>query len=375
MSSSEPQQRKLRVLVDVHDLRVASTGIRTYIQELLKALNFIGADKVEVETYPEIDSVNNQFFGGNSKWRAPLFHLFTVYWKHIAIPLKVRRYKADILLAPDFYAPIWKLRAKKIVVFHDAFFWESPKHYNPLWGAYFRRMIIWGLRGKSSVLTVSETSKERLVPFLPADVPIDVARTSIDFSEAPSVQASREGTPYFLHVGVFEKRKNLTTVIKAFHLFRQQVKGDAPRLILIGNQYPRPTLSDREAIMETIAAEGLQESVECLGYLPLEEVWQYYKGALGYVLPSVNEGFGLPLLEAFHAKLPVIISDIDVLREIGGEAVLVAKGDDPSEWSRMMLRIYSDSSLRTELIEKGEHRLKEFTLSNFARQLESVLFT
>ncbi len=375
MSRDEPPHKKVTVLVDLHDLRVASTGIKTYIRELLKALEAIGSDKITVVTCPPIDQVDNKFFRENSKWKAVIFHLFTIYWKQVVIPFKIRRHKIDVLISPDFYAPIWKIRARKIVVFHDAFFWENRSHYNALWGRYFRSAVIWGLRGKSVVLTVSEASKSKLRGIVPEHVPIEVAHTSIDFSAVPQQKPVEPATPYFLHVGVFEKRKNLTMLIKAFRQFKNHLGADQPfQLVLIGNQYPRPTLSDWEAVKEIIEEEDLQGSVISPGHLTLDEVWAYYRGATGYVLPSVNEGFGLPLLEAFYAEIPVIISDIDVLQEIAGGAALMANPYEPQEWAQKMRRIYFEENLREELVSRGKARLKDFTLSNFAEELERVLF-
>lgn len=99
------------------------------------------------------------------------------------------------------------------------------------------------------------------------------------------------------------------------------------------------------------------------------DVSALFHSATAFVLPSLEEGFGLPLLQAFAAGCPVICSDIPALREVGGNAVLYADPKDPETFKRQILRLIEEPLLREELKKKGKERLKKFSWESAARRL------
>ena len=103
------------------------------------------------------------------------------------------------------------------------------------------------------------------------------------------------------------------------------------------------------------------------------EKW-LYKNASVYTFPSVNEGFGIPVLEAFSYGLPVIVSEDDAINEIAGNGALSVPSSDPRAWSEAMKKLINSSNLRDNLIRNGKLRLKEFSKKNFLQGIENYIF-
>src|SRR6266511_2622285 len=126
-----------------------------------------------------------------------------------------------------------------------------------------------------------------------------------------------ERAPYLLAVGTFEPRKNLPALLDAFRLLRRE--GRDLQLVVVG----------RQAFTQLLPLGDLAPHVRLTGSVPDEELHALYAGAACFVMPSLLEGFGLPLAEAMAAGVPAVASDIPALREVGGETVRYADPHDP----------------------------------------------
>ena len=363
---------KMKIIVDTHDLYVAKTGIRTYITELIAALESI--ESVELSCLPNYEKVLSCYFFRRQDVkviRAICFHIYSFLWKQVILPTLLAFRKVDVVIFPDYYAPLWKLKPLKVVVFHDAFFWQSPQDYNPTWLLYFKAAITNGLRGKSIILTVSSTSLKMIKPLYPNNrITYCLTSFSPEFRSS-GVNYEIEGE-YFLHVGVFEKRKNLTFLIAAYAHLLRSFDGRSPKLVLVGSHGPKKDLDDSEAIYDAIRYHQLQGQVVCTGFLEEGQVSELYKGAIAYLFPSKNEGFGIPILEAFYFGLPVIISNQEALKEIGGDAVMVAELGNIDKWSESMHQLIVNDKLRDTLRVKGKERLQLFSREAFATRMQEI---
>jgi glycosyltransferase involved in cell wall biosynthesis len=365
------KKMKKKVIIDIFYLQVAQTGIKTYTETLCGQVSKNSDPELEyviLPSYPQLQ--NSAFFKGKTpKWKNLLFQFLYFFWKQLVLPIKSYQHRADIIFCPDIIVPVWG-RGKKIAVIHDAFFWESPEHYQPLWRKYYLAMLNLGLKGKAQVVTITEYSKSRLKQFLPEGTRIDVAlpATHLIKKEGFTAQEPFSG-PYFLHVGVMEKRKNLGMLVEAFEVFHR--KNPEVKLVLVGQRGPRVHLDDFDRIFHLVHSKGLGDSVLIPGFVSAEELQQYYANALAYVFPSQNEGFGLPVLEAFSYGLPVIITPQGALKEVGGEAVLVAE-NSPEKLAEKMEEVYEDRSLRERLAEAGSQRLRDFSPEKFFGALQEI---
>lgn len=353
------------ILVDVFYLYVAQTGIKTYMELLCSEIEDYSSNEFRFLIIPNKDKVlKSRFFKGKtSKWKNWLFHLLYFGNKLLWIPLCSIWYKADLVFSPDILSPVWS-RGIRVSVIHDAFFWETPAHYHPLWRRIYLTILNSAVRNNARILTVSNHSKSRIGNFL--NSPIDVVHSGVDFGESSLERKfpAPVKQPYFLHVGVMEKRKNLVALVKAFGRFLEDSGMDC-RLVLVGQRGPRQTLDDYESIISEIRKYGLGDKVHLPGHIDKQTLEAYYQNAFVYVFPSLNEGFGLPVLEAFSYNLPVIVSNQDALKEIGGDAVYVCEENSAAGIAEAMKTVASDARLRDQMIRAGGSRLGEFSRKKF----------
>lgn len=370
------EKRRQKVIVDVFYLYVAQTGIRTYIVTLCDEILKKNNPEFEYIISPNYQKVKeSQFFRGKTaKWKNLIFQLLYFFRKQVILPILSYFHQAAIVFSPDILSPIFA-KGKKVSVVHDTFFWDSPEHYQPLWLKYYLYFLEKGLQKNGEIITITHFSKMRLHQ-LPAfkSIPIKVVYQASGLSDKsiPTVLNSKSQSRYFLHVGVLEKRKNLGTLITAFDGLTKMAGYEDLRLVLVGQRGPRETLDDYDHLVELVTSLKLTDKVDFTGYVSQDQLASYFHHALGYVFPSANEGFGLPVLEAFSFGLPVIISRQGALMEVAGEAALILEKNDAEALLQSMKLLVDDPDLRKELGEKGRIRLDQFSAEKFFLSLEQA---
>ncbi len=354
----------MKIALDTRDLAFATTGTRTYLQELLMALRSRQGPDLELVELSGLHGLGQQpgssFFGKLSQ------HLYLFIWKQVALPLHCFFARADVLICTDYLLPLLPCGAKKIVVFHDALFFDRPRQYPTLWLHYFRWVYLPAAHRAAAIVTPSFFSRDRLLHHFPKwshqlkviyqgpkQWPADLALST----HGVNVQQQLQGSPYFLHVGVFEQRKNLLLLLAAFANFSNR---HSAKLLLIGRSNGKRYSDDAANIERFIKEHRLQDRVVLAGYLPDDDLPYFYRQARAYVYPSVYEGFGIPLLEAFVHGLPVAAATGSALQEIAAEAALYFDPYQPPEVERCLEQLHTNEELRKELIEKGHERAKRF---------------
>ncbi len=162
-----------------------------------------------------------------------------------------------------------------------------------------------------------------------------------------------------LYIGRVEEKKNITNLIKAFEIFH--AKNSAYKLILAGKVDERFKMSNVEFPMSNQYQNSNEDSgVIFLNYVSEEKKHELLRESAVLVLVSKEEGFGIPLLEAFDFGLPVIASNIPALKEVGGEACLYVNPDFPEEIACGLDKIINQGKTQQALIMAGQERLKEF---------------
>ena len=370
------KKHRPKVVVDVFYLYVAQTGIRTYMvtlcDEILKKNNS-DFDYVISPNYRKV--IQNQFFRGKTaKWKNLLFQLLYFFRKQVSLPILSYYHQAAIVFSPDILSPVFA-KGKKVSVIHDTCFWDTPEHYQSLWLKYYLYFLEKGLQKNGEIITITQFSKMRLQELPPfKSIPMKVVYQASGLSEslALSVSPSATQADYFLHVGVLEKRKNLGLLIQAFDKLTKMEGYESLRLVLVGQRGPRETLDDYDHLIELVNILGLTDKVDFTGYVSHEQLASYFQHALGYAFPSANEGFGLPVLEAFSFGLPVIISRQGALMAVAGDAALILEKNDVESLFQSMKLLVDDPDLRKELGEKGRIRLQEFSAEKFSLSLEQA---
>lgn len=365
---------KKKILVDIFYLHVAQTGIKTYIECLCEEIGKNTSAEFEFIITPKLTLIRKSIFfkGKTALWKNLLYQILYFFRKLVIIPFMSIRHNTSIVFSPDILSPVW-VKGTKISVIHDAFFWENPEHYNAHWLKIYLTLLKAGLRKNAQVVTISEYSRQQIKKYLnlPA-LPVHVVypSSSIRLKEKSVKGRSPLLDPYFLHVGVIEKRKNLPILINAFSQLVKREEFESFKLVLVGQRGPRKTLDDFDNIINLVQDLNLEERVIITGFLSVQDLNNYYHHALAYVFPSLNEGFGMPILEAFSYGLPVIIANQGSLTEVGGAAVVTVKENTPESFEEALLQVGGDLELRKTLAELGHDRLKKFSSANFFLSLQ-----
>jgi len=235
---------------------------------------------------------------------------------------------------------------------------------------FWRWKVRLALAQARTVLTVSEYSKRSIQQWF--GIPASRIRVMYE-AAAPRFQpaaAEEPGGGYILYVGGISPHKNLATLIRAFS--RLEARARETRLILVGD-YQADGFKNCYGELRALVSElGLGEQVRFTGFVPDEELCLLYRRARLFVLPSLDEGFGLPVIEAMACGLPVIVSAGNAMEEVVGGAGVVVNPCDETGLAREMDRLLADAELRREMGARAVRRAAEFSWDAAARELLRV---
>jgi glycosyltransferase involved in cell wall biosynthesis len=266
-----------------------------------------------------------------------------------------------VFFSPGFNLPV--LRTTSLVItIHDL------AHIRLREYATYRRRLYYELLVKRAswrayrVLTVSEYSRRDILEWtqLPGDVVVNVGN-GVDGIFRPEGPRYEPGFPYLLYVGNSKAHKNLKRLLEAF----DKIDCASLRLILTG----RPTL-ELSAHIHSLRGK---DRVIFIGSLTDQELAALYRGASFLILPSLFEGFGLPVVEAMASGTPVIASRMAALPEVTGEAGLLVDPLDVADIRKKMERMLSDAVLRNRLRQAGLARAQLFSWDTVAEKVRNVL--
>jgi len=292
-------------------------------------------------------------------------------WLNWILPMAVRRDKVDVMFFPanDFW--LWRA-APAVVTLHDIAPVMQPSVFLSAWRDRLQnRLQMMSLsRIASSVITVSEFSANSIGSAFPR-VAEKLRVIYNGLSEPFQLSEVKNISPlhYILFVGGFDRRKNLERLMQAYQLLR--VRGRTEKLLLVGLEGQNKKLYYN--IPEMIAAYNLQENVEIKSGVDDNQLVQLYGNARLLVLPSLIEGFGLPVLEAMACGCPVASSNAASLSEVGGDAALYFDPYNVQEIADCIERILINDGLRQDMIKKGYEQVKKFSWQKAGEQVYRIL--
>lgn len=371
----------MKVLLDLQYLNVATTGIKTYMMELAKAARKYPHPGIEwIFTHEPEDQSSDQTYKGNqTKIQKLNYHLDYFRWKEFQLPDLVKKYKPDVLICPDFVAPAASLPCRRLTVIHDAFFWQMPKNYPSWWRKYFVSLIKKGLKENTEIITTTEYSKQSLIQYLGNSWPITVIYQAPKGLQAALdnkflAKSNLEKQRYFLHIGTFDRRKNLPMLVRAYSEFLAKTASDK-KLVLAGGPGQSRQMNDLPVVRNLVRELGLEEKILLPGYISDGEIKALYEGAFAYVFPSENEGFGIPILESMGFGVPVIHSDQPALLEVAGSAGLAFASGNQSDLMEKMILLEGENELKSDLIQAGRARSKDFSAQKFIQAFHQIILS
>ncbi len=283
-------------------------------------------------------------------------------WRHVRLPLAVRG--SDVLHCPANLGPVWS-PVPIVLTVHDLIPLD-PRFAGPdseRWG----RSVGKSARRAAIVTTPSQYSKDaicrafalpdekvRVIPWAanPACRPVDDAAELHRVRVAHGLDVER---PYAIGFGGQDPRKNTRRLIQAWARL-PGAAADRAQLLVVGMQEPMLGLLQRE-----IRTAGLEGTCVLSGYVPEADLPALLTGAELLCFPTLSEGFGLPILDAFKCGTAVVTSPVTSIPEVAGDAAVYVDPESAESISDGVLQVLSNETLRTELERKGETRSGDFT--------------
>lgn len=304
-------------------------------------------------------------------------------WEQLALPRAAREDRLDILHCLGNTGPVRMPTSVRLVLsLMDVMFLQTgefvptPTNRYQAWGRHYRRLV--GprcARQSAFVVTISEFSRQDILALIPGLDPrrVEVTHLSCDavFQQARSAApdpapAQAAGRPYIFTLGADDPRKNTVRLVQAY---LGLLKNNAIEYDLIISGYANWEGSEAHQLVQRAGAGG---RVTFLGFIPIEQLVALYRDAALFVYPSLYEGFGIPILEAFSAGCPVLASNVTSIPEVGGDAALYFDPLSVEEMAAAIMRVIGDASLRASLARQGYARAQQFSWDETARQTLSI---
>lgn len=257
-------------------------------------------------------------------------------------------------------------RAARVVTVHDLSTFSTPAFHTAESIAFHGRFLRHAARRGDALIAVSESCKRDLIEYVGAsEEKIHVVLNGVDTEEfegpldadALDLLKARLGIggEYFIHLGTVQPRKNLPRLLEAYARVRER-HAECPQLVLAGSKgwMYEPTF-------EAIERLGLSSSVVYAGYLSRADAVLLLRGGYACVYPSLYEGFGLPVLEAMAARLPVLTSNVSSLPEVAGDTAILIDPESVDEIEGGLERLIVERTEMLKLAAAGYERAQQFT--------------
>lgn len=287
-------------------------------------------------------------------------------WEQSRLPREAAVLRLDCLFNPGFTAPVFG-PCPSVTVFHDLQHKRHPEHFKALDLPFWKLFLYAAVKRSAKLIAVSQATKDDLLRYykLPADRVVVVGHgVESEFFHIGEQRGATE--PLLLCVSTLHPHKNLERLIRVFAKFR----GEHPeyRLVIAGMRG-----FHAEALDRLIAELQLSQAVRLTGWIEREELYNLFRRARAFMYPSTFEGFGMPVLEAMAARVPLACSSIEPLRSIVGHgAVLFDPGDDDG-MLQAMKRVAGDEQGLAEMVQAGAQRAADFSWPECARQTLAVI--
>ena len=339
-----------------------SGGSGTYARELIRALHAVRPG-LQITGWlgtgapDDLDGLDVEWVRLPLKSAGSPVHLG---YELAVMGLDARRRGLDLVHGLAYASPAVAPGVATVVTIHDLTWWHQPDAATPLARRMFRLLTEVCGRTADRVIAVSETAKADLVAT--AKIPaakIDVAAHGVnpDLLAQPTPAAElRErlglpgGAPVILCVGQLARHKNVAALVRALP--------ELPDARLV---VPGRATEHRDELEALAAGLGVRDRLVLPGFVNDPDLEGLYALADCFALPSLMEGFGLPLLEAMRRGVPVACSDVSALPEVAGDAALLFDPRDDASVTDALRTVLGDAQLRERLVARGRARAAEFT--------------
>jgi len=365
----------MKIGVDARDMVITLTGMGRYIFDLMihlapldESVHYILYSHRPIERFPFRDHPNIS----NCVASGPLglFAKPRELWKNACLPFVAKRDKIEVLFLPSNITPI--IRSTPVVMMiHDVLYARHPEWCDrKTWMQ--AKLAIKFAQNADIVLVPSAKTKNDLIELgkcpeskinvIHHGCKLDFSDT-IDFYDQDLDFAHIE---YFLFVGFDYVRRNIPGLIKAFGE-ALEVTGRDFHLVIAGG-------TDRRSHLESVKnSTGFGNKIHLQGHVDDNLLKYLYTNAVGFLYPSVYEGFGFPVLEAISAGLPVVVPNTATMPEVAGDAGIYFDPDDPDGIKNAIIKVMNSPELRLEYSEKSRIQAAKFSWQKTAEKTLELL--
>jgi glycosyltransferase involved in cell wall biosynthesis len=367
----------MRFAVDARRIRSQMSGLGMYSCNLINGLARVsGAHHMIVYILKEsIDYLNPP-----EPWETrvivswpPDNHLQGEYWKHVLCPKDLKRRSVDVFHDTAFQLPVRKINARSVVTIHDLTPFRMPETNSLKYNIYWRSMIKRAITSADRIVTHSLYIKEEIMERFNIDgeriEPVYLAPNP-RFSPGqvdPDVLGRLElKNPYVLITANMEPRKNLVRYLQAFAELVQD--SSIHHTLVVAGRFGWKC----KPILRTIQRYNIGDHVKFTGYLPDDDLVHLIRGADLVAVPSLYEGFGLPVLEAMACGTPVVASRSSSLPELGRDCVGYFDPMSPASMAQKTFSVLTDQRLSNDMAARGIVRSGLFSWTKTAHETLEV---
>ena len=338
------------LLVNLSSLSSQPTGLTTYAKNLFPYFKFLNPTLLTTSPHPDFTyHLVPKYLNTDYHRRSNILRLI---WTQTQLPQLYRQLQSNLLFSPVPEAPIYN-NCRYIITVHDLIPLRFPRSFSPLTN-YYRFYLPFVLRQAQHIICDSLATASDIREFFEISpnkiTPIPLAYNSNHFCPPPEQSKGN----YFLYLGRYDPYKNLQRLLDAFAKLPHYQDYE---LRLLGPSDSRYTPHLKHQAKEL----NISNQVKFLNYLPYNELPSILAGAIALVLPSLWEGFGLPVLEAMACGTPVITSNLSSLPEVAGDAALLIDPYRIEEITAAIKTVATDEEVRSQLSKLGLERVKQFS--------------
>lgn len=366
--------KRPRIAIDARILSEPLTGIGRYTLEILIRL----VENREIDWF--LYSHKPIIVGS---WRQPNVYLKTsnlhgrilrMIWAQTVLPYLVKKDAVDLFWSPAHRVPsLLSNSIFKVVTIHDLVW----KYAGDTMRKSSRLLDKWlmpvAIKSADWVFCVSESTKRDVLDLIPSSHDkLSVTYNAATFLNQPSAEIVNSdiqrllGVDYFLFVGTHEPRKNLDRLLEAISMLSLQTKTKMKFYIVGGRGWGGVNVD------KLIIQHNLSGMVEALGYVSEPALYELYKHAKFLVMPSLYEGFGLPIAEAMNLGVPVLTSNISSMPEIAGDSAILVDPHSATSIAQGLCSLINDVALRNDLAKKARKKSQCYSWDKTAAEIEAI---
>jgi len=349
----------MRIAIDVQSTLGNKTGIGYYTANLVKCL--LRIDK---------ENEYSLFSNGGGELRTHK----RILWEQLHLPIKTSLNRVDLLHSPGFSPPVLKPR-KLICTVHDLIGMIFPQNLGTVSRFYWSKLLPFAVSKADVIIADSENTKRDIIKYLnvkPEDIKVIYLAVDNSFkvvSDRALLRGVRKKysipSEFIFSVGTVEPRKNYDRLVVAFKSLKD--KTSLPHSMVIAGK--RGWAYD--GVREQVDKLGMEEDIIFLDYVDDDDLVMLYNASSLFIMPSLYEGFGLPVLEAMACGVPVVASNVSSIPEVVKDAGILVDPYDTDSICDGMLKVLTDSELHETLRAKSIKRAEGFSWEKTARSVLS----